>query len=187
MTLVTNFPLPWESQPYSVMRHGLTITNCDMEPVQTPGCVQAHGVLLVLRLADLSILQASDNVQAIFGMAVGDLLGQPIGKVIGPGGQARLLDMLTTESTDRNPLYLLTLPGRHNGVGALDVTTHTADGVVILEFESTGRTDAADRLARFIALYPKLFADPAQAPVYVDLRYADGFAVRMPRGAPPVI
>ena len=144
MTLVTNFPLPWESQPYSVMRHGLTITNCDMEPVQTPGCVQAHGVLLVLRLADLSILQASDNVQAIFGMAVGDLLGQPIGKVIGPGGQARLLDMLTTESTDRNPLYLLTLPGRHNGVGALDVTTHTADGVVILEFESTGRTDAAE-------------------------------------------
>jgi len=50
-----------------------------------------------------------------------------------------------------------------------------------------GRTHAADRLARFIALYPKLFADPAQAPVYVDLRYADGFAVRMPRGAPPVI
>lgn len=50
-----------------------------------------------------------------------------------------------------------------------------------------GRTAAADRLARFIALYPKLFADPTQAPVYVDLRYADGFAVRMPRGATPVI
>jgi len=50
-----------------------------------------------------------------------------------------------------------------------------------------GRTHAADRLARFIALYPKLFANPAQAPIYVDLRYADGFAVRMPRGAPPVI
>ena len=50
-----------------------------------------------------------------------------------------------------------------------------------------GRTDATDRLARFLALYPKLFADPTQAPVYVDLRYADGFAVRMPRGATPVI
>ena len=50
-----------------------------------------------------------------------------------------------------------------------------------------GRTDPAARLARFIALYPKLFANPAQAPVYVDLRYADGVAVRMPRGVTPVI
>ena len=46
-----------------------------------------------------------------------------------------------------------------------------------------GRTDAAQRLARFTALYSKLYADPAQAPVYVDLRYADGFAVRLPKGA----
>lgn len=50
-----------------------------------------------------------------------------------------------------------------------------------------GRTDPAVRLTRFIALYPKLFANPAQAPVYVDLRYADGVAVRMPRGVTPVI
>lgn len=43
-----------------------------------------------------------------------------------------------------------------------------------------GRTDAAARLARFIQLYPKLVADPLQAPTYVDLRYADGFALRLP-------
>ena len=41
---------PWEGQPYSVKRHGVTITNCDSEPIQTPGCIQAHGALLVLRL-----------------------------------------------------------------------------------------------------------------------------------------
>ena len=27
--------------PYSTKRHGLTLVNCDSEPVQTPGCVQA--------------------------------------------------------------------------------------------------------------------------------------------------
>jgi len=43
-----------------------------------------------------------------------------------------------------------------------------------------GRTDAAARLARFIQLYPKLVADPLQVPSYVDLRYADGFALRLP-------
>ena len=144
MSLLTSSSLPWESQPNSVMRHGLTITNCDMKPVQTPGCVQAHGALLVLRPDDLSILQASDNTQAIFGPAVAELVGQPVGKVVGPDEEERLHDLLTAESTDRNPLHLLTLPGGHSNVGALDVTVHTADGVVVPEFESTGHTDTAE-------------------------------------------
>jgi hypothetical protein len=42
-------PLPWDGQPYSIKRHGVSITNCDSEPIQTPGCIQAHGALLVLR------------------------------------------------------------------------------------------------------------------------------------------
>ena len=50
-----------------------------------------------------------------------------------------------------------------------------------------GRADAATRMARFVALYPKLFANTALAPAYVDLRYPDGVAIRMPRGATPVI
>lgn len=41
-----------------------------------------------------------------------------------------------------------------------------------------GREAMEARLARFVALYPKLFAAPAAPPAYVDLRYADGFAVR---------
>lgn len=43
-----------------------------------------------------------------------------------------------------------------------------------------GRTDASERLARFIQFYPRLVADPQGAPAYADLRYADGFAVRWP-------
>ena len=60
-----------------------------------------------------------------------------------------------------------------------------------------GREQTDQRLARFVAVYPRLFgaevrntaavADPAApaAPVTVDLRYPDGFAVRMPDGVPP--
>ena len=50
--------------PYSVKRHGVTIANCDSEPVQTPGCIQPHGVLLALRPSDLSVAQVSENSQA---------------------------------------------------------------------------------------------------------------------------
>ena len=57
-----------------------------------------------------------------------------------------------------------------------------------------GREHTDERLARFVQLYPRLFgAHPAAdgpavaavVPVTVDLRYVDGFAVRMPDGRMP--
>lgn len=46
-----------------------------------------------------------------------------------------------------------------------------------------GRDEPTARLVQFTQLFPKLFADPSQTPAYVDLRYADGFAIRMPAAA----
>ena len=134
--------LPADGGHYSTMRHGLNITNCDSEPVRTPGCIQAHGALLVLRAADLCIVQASANVGLVLGHALEAILQQGVGAVIGADGAARLRALLAEHATDRNPLYLLTLPalrGASGATDALDVTAHTIDGVVILEFESTGR------------------------------------------------
>ncbi|MEW5966761.1 MAG: cell division protein FtsQ/DivIB [Pseudomonadota bacterium] len=52
-----------------------------------------------------------------------------------------------------------------------------------------GRDQTDARLARFVALYPRLFAaraeTPPALPQAVDLRYADGMAVRMPGGVAP--
>ena len=130
-------------EPYSTKRDGLTIANCDSEPVQTPGCVQAHGALLVLRLSDLRVLQASENATGILGQSAGQLLGQLVSVILGTEGQHQLRNLLDQQSTDCNPLYLLTLRKRSadsNSERALDVTVHTVDGVVVLEFEATGHT-----------------------------------------------
>ncbi|MEW6132760.1 MAG: cell division protein FtsQ/DivIB [Pseudomonadota bacterium] len=43
-----------------------------------------------------------------------------------------------------------------------------------------GRKDVASRLERFAALYRKLSERLGAAPTYADLRYADGFAVKLP-------
>ena len=129
---------PWDTQPYSIKRDGINIINCDDEPVRTPGCIQAHGALLVLRLADMSILQASENTQTILGQSAQQLLGQSVAAVVKAEGEARLRSILTTEPTDRNPIYAFTLPAGER-VAAMDVTLHTFDGVVMLEFEATGR------------------------------------------------
>lgn len=136
-------PLPWEGQPYSVKRHGVTITNCDAEPVHTPGCIQAHGALLVLRPADLVILQVSENTEAILGFPAAALLGRTVAVALGQSVQARLGAFLTSEPTDRNPLYVLTLPVHGSGA-PLDVSVHTVGGVVVVELEATDRTDARE-------------------------------------------
>ena len=138
-------PLPWGNGLYSIKRHGNSLTTCDSEPVQTPGCIQAHGALLVLRLTDLTILQASDNTEQFFGEPVDMLLGQSVSRVIGAARQAYLQNMLLRELLERNVLYAFTLPER-DGEAALDVCIHTTGGVAVLEFEATGRqADPAER------------------------------------------
>lgn len=133
-------PPPWGHGPYSIKRHGTTLATCDSEPVQTPGCIQAHGALLVLRLRDLHIVQASENTLQHLGEAASQLLGQPVSRVVGAAGQARLREMLEREALDRGACYAFTLPARA-GAPALDVCLHTSRGVAVLEFEATGRAD----------------------------------------------
>lgn len=129
---------PWAGGVYSIKRHGVTISNCDSEPVQTPGCIQAHGALLVVRTSDLTVLQASENSREFLGYAPEDLLGRPVGRVLSAAGLERLRSVIATEPVECNPLYLFTLPPSPAG-DPLDVSFHTVDGQGVLEFEATGR------------------------------------------------
>ena len=132
---------PWGNGPYSIKRHGTTLATCDSEPVKTPGCIQAHGALLVLRLDDLHILQASENTLQHLGEEAAQLLGQPVSRVVGVAGETRLRDMLQRDSLGHGASYAFTLPAS-TGKVALDVCMHTSHDVVVLEFEATGRGDA---------------------------------------------
>jgi light-regulated signal transduction histidine kinase (bacteriophytochrome) len=128
--------LPWADSPYSIKRHGLTLTNCESEPVQTPGCIQAHGALLVLRLSDLTVLQASENTHLLLGEPPESLLGQPIERLVGQESAARLRTLLDQPSSEHNAQYAFT----HQ---LLDVAVHQIDGVGVLEFEATANKEAS--------------------------------------------
>lgn len=160
-------PPPWADGLYSIKRHGVTITNCDSEPVQTPGCVQAHGALLVLRPADLVILQVSENAGEILGHPPADLLGRPAASALGPEVEAELRAFLTREPTERNPLYALTLPGRA-GALPLDLSVHTVGGVVVVELEATGRTGGAGPEPDYYALVKKTVVRLQEAATLAD-------------------
>ena len=124
---VSSSTLPWADGAYSVKRHGVTIASCDSEPVQTPGCIQAHGVLFVLRPADLVILQVSERSHALLGLAPNELLGRSVSVVIGESQQVLLRQLLDQDGPDDNPVYVVTIPARLGG-SPLDVTVHTVDG-----------------------------------------------------------
>ncbi len=131
---------PWGAAPYSIKRHGTTLATCDSEPVRTPGCIQAHGALLVLRLPDLQILQASENTLQLLGEVAAALLGRPVASLIGAARATSVHELLEREALDRGAAYVFTLPER-DGVAALDVCLHRSGGVAVLEFEATGRTE----------------------------------------------
>ena len=151
MTTPSTTALPWEGQPYNVKRHGLSITNCDSEPVQTPGCIQSHGVLLVLRPSDLTVLQVSENAERWLGRPVQALLGQPIATVFGPSGEARLREFLRTEPTEHNPIYVFTLDPRGDAP-PLDVIVHTTGGAAVIELEASGRGDEKPEADHYVSL-----------------------------------
>ncbi len=141
-------------EPYSIKRGTTDLLNCDAEPVHTPGCIQSHGVLLVLRRADLVVLQVSENSADHLGKRPDEILGRSVAGVVG-AEQAALLDhFIASKRIEKSPLYAFTLfnesatrdPRDASDAttagprGPLDALVQTIDGVVILELESTSRS-----------------------------------------------
>ncbi len=136
-------PLPWGNGPYSIKRHGQSLTTCESEPTRTPGCIQAHGVLFSLRISDLTILQVSENTACFFPDPPQALLGQPISRVIGNDKTEQLRELLSHHLVERSVKYVFNMLAT-DGITTLDVSMHTNGGVLLLEFEATHRNSDHD-------------------------------------------
>ncbi len=131
--------------PYSIKRHGIALSNCDQEPVQTPGCIQGHGMLLALRLHDLVVTQVSENCGRWTALRPDQVLGSPLSRIVGAASAQRIQAVLHSALLECNPCYVLTarLPGAPAEAAAMDMSLHTADGVLLLEMEPSGRAPPA--------------------------------------------
>jgi chemotaxis family two-component system sensor kinase Cph1 len=138
---IENQPPPWQTGPYSIKRHGVTISNCDSEPVQTPGCIQSHGIMFVLRFGDLTISQVSENVSDHLGLDPAALLDVSISTIIGNEARQRLFDFSRQEAIERNPLYFITLP-LPGGEIPYDLLVHRQEDLLVVEFDPA--THASD-------------------------------------------
>ena len=121
--------------PYLKFGEAATLTNCDREPIHTPGHAQAHGAVVALDAAegDLTILQVSANLAHFCGTAPEEILGKGAAALFGPEQITLLRDAVTEGRLEASPVYLLT--GLVGGRGPFHITAHTYRGVLTVELE----------------------------------------------------
>jgi chemotaxis family two-component system sensor kinase Cph1 len=127
------------------------LTHCDAEPIQIPGSIQPHGLLLALAEPGLEVLQASLNVETMLGLEAGAVLGRPVGVLLGPELTRLLVELVDNPSLTRQPSFLSKGPIAADLTGRLfDAILHRSDDALILELEPSMIDDAS----AFRDLYP---------------------------------
>ncbi|WP_437493714.1 ATP-binding protein [Sorangium sp. So ce1014] len=106
------------------------LTNCDREPIHIPGAIQPHGALFVLQEPALVVTQVSANVGGFLGMGPEDVLGAPLGKVLGELAGERVRQALDREHLEESNPLALAVSGR-----PFDGILHRHLGATILEIE----------------------------------------------------
>jgi light-regulated signal transduction histidine kinase (bacteriophytochrome) len=66
------------------------LSNCDKEPIHTPGSIQPHGVLIVGRRGDMRVVYASANAESATGRPARSILGIPLLDCLGPAVFAKI-------------------------------------------------------------------------------------------------
>ncbi|MDQ3031629.1 MAG: ATP-binding protein [Myxococcota bacterium] len=108
---------------------GADLTDCDKEPIHTPGFVQPHGALLVLAKPDLRVLQCSANLETHCGVEPSAVLGRPLSDAFEDVARAVASVLADPDPTQHVPLPLTIAGARFDGL------VHRHDGVVLLELE----------------------------------------------------
>lgn len=117
------------------------LSNCELEQIHLAGSIQPHGVLLLLREPELTIVQASRNASELLSRPDG-LLGLSLDDL--GGNLARLVRGHLGDELDRIPVAVR---ARVDGViGELDGSMHRpADGELIVELEpAAAREDLSE-------------------------------------------
>ncbi len=122
-------------------------SQCAEEKIHIPGAVQPHGVLVSVIEQTLSIVQASESTFTIFGIKQQDLIGHPIGSLIGNDQQAELSRQLSADTILLTPMRLAVRC--KTGQREFDALTHRSDGLLIIEFEETASLNPAQSLNFF--------------------------------------
>jgi chemotaxis family two-component system sensor kinase Cph1 len=106
------------------------LKDCAVEPIQFPGAIQPHGLLISLSEPDLTICQVSANLADYLDCPPEQVLGKPLEQLF---GREALQQLLAFAGQNHNPVaepYNLAFAGRR-----FDAILHRHDNALILELE----------------------------------------------------
>ncbi|MBP2549522.1 light-regulated signal transduction histidine kinase (bacteriophytochrome) [Neorhizobium galegae] len=107
------------------------LTNCDREPIHTPGSIQPYGCLLVTDMSGGTVLRHSANLPAMLGLT-GVINGARLDEVVGDEVAHTLRNALATTDDPARPALRMAVP---LPAGAFDVSVHRLNDMAIIEFE----------------------------------------------------
>lgn len=121
---------------------GADLTTCAREPIHVPGSIQPHGVLLVLREDDLTLIQVSENIEQWLGVPAAEALGRSLAELVGSENAARLgADLRETPEAAR-PMFLRTLESAASGFPQrFNAVAHRTSDGILLELEGAPPTE----------------------------------------------
>src|SRR5215475_2533812 len=110
------------------------LINGEEEPSEAAVTIQSHGVAIVIKEPDLTILQVSANTRPHFGFAPEELLGRPLSLLLGAREFERLRKEFLSKDLDAEPHYL---PAARIGKSGrlFELALHRRGELLILECE----------------------------------------------------
>ena len=111
------------------------LTNCERELIHLAASIQPHGVLLVLREPELTVVQASANASVLLGIATEALLGQKVA-VLGGDLDSRVR-LALAQGEPAEPVALVARVAVQGREARLDGRLHREPaGALVLELEA---------------------------------------------------
>ncbi len=124
---------------------GADITNCDREPIHSPGSVQPHGALLAVEPRDFRIVQAGGDTLRIFGVEPIELLERGLGDWLASDRVGRLRTLLDTEGPLTRPVHAFTINSKRDW-DIVDTFVYRSGALVVLEMVPVGEGNPEDAL-----------------------------------------
>lgn len=120
----------------------LDTTACDREPIHIPGGIQPHGYLVNVSQDGFRVRQASENVTALFGRPLDDILGRALDDLVGTAAVEVIARSLLNATQMPQPVYAGAVA--LGEAGYFDVIVHRSGKATLIEFEPVQRSGAAD-------------------------------------------
>lgn len=123
------------------------LTNCDREPIQIPGSIQPHGVMLVVSPTDFTLLFASVNAGDLLGNGATIKPGMPLAEIIGAEAAHSVRNASAKAGGSEIAGVELGMTVLH-GTDPVDMIVHSHKDRLIVEFEPSldGAKSAKDAL-----------------------------------------